>query len=122
MLRIETHQVEPDILVLVLSGVMSWESDSQKRVMTVVQQLLDQGNTKLVFDLSGVNPADDTLISVIAWCFGAVRRSGGGIRIGGTNPKVTHLLKITHADMVLAPYASVSAAAESLTLAREQGP
>src|SRR5690242_18593726 len=113
LLQIETRRIEPDIMVLQISGKIALGRESQK-IEVLVQDLLRRNEKKLIFDLAHVDHVDSTGIGILAYCFGTLNRSGGELRVAGATGKVLHLLQITHLDNILPLYASVEDASKSL--------
>jgi len=113
LLQIETRRIEPDIMVLQISGKIALGRESQK-IEVLVQDLLRRNEKKLVFDLARVDHVDSTGIGILAYCFGTLNRGGGELRVAGATGKVLHLLQITHLDNILPLYASVEDACKSL--------
>ena len=113
LLQIETRRIDPDIMVLELTGKISLGRESQ-RIETLLQDLLRQNEKKIIFDISRVDHLDSTGIGILAYCYGSVNRIGGNLRIAGASGKVLHLLQMTRLDGVLPLCASVDAACASL--------
>lgn len=113
LLQIETRRIEPDIMLLQITGKIALGRESQK-IEVMVQDLLRRNEKKLVFDLSHVDHMDSTGIGIMAYCFGTLNRSGGELRVAGASGKVLHLLQITHLDNILPLYPSVEEACKSL--------
>jgi anti-anti-sigma factor len=116
-LQIQTTRVEPDIVVVQLSGSIT--SRSENIVEPMVNNQLDQNEKKLIFDLTGVQDIDSTGANMIIQCFLAARKSGGGLRVAGASAKVARLFKITRLDAVIPCYPTVAAACEGFTLTPE---
>jgi anti-sigma B factor antagonist len=116
-LQIQTTRVEPDIVVVQLSGSIT--SRSENIVEPVVTDLLNQNEKKLIFDLTGVADIDSTGANMIIQCFLAARKAGAGLRVGGASGKVARVFKITRLDAVIPCYPTVAAACEGFTVTPE---
>jgi anti-sigma B factor antagonist len=112
-LQIQTTRVEPDIVVVQLSGSIT--SRSQNMVEPLVNDLLDQNEKKLVFDLTAVEQIDSTGANIVIHCFLAALAAGGGLRVAASG-KVARVFKITRLDVVIPCYPTVAAACEGFTI------
>ena len=113
-LRVETSKVEPDIVVLQLSGSMTLglETDAlQRRILN----LMSLGDKKLIFDLSGITRIDSAGGVALVRCFFAAREAGGGLRLAGASVSVQRLFNIIQVEAVIPLYASVAAACENFS-------
>ncbi len=111
LLRIVTRPLDPDIMVVVLDGKITMGPDSRP-VERLVRDLLKDGKSKLILDLTSVDYVDSTGIGIIVSCLTAAVRAGGGLRVAGVAERVKELMKMTRLDSVLAFYPTPSAAAE----------
>src|SRR5574341_465972 len=76
ILQIETKRVQPDIVVLGFKGRITLGRESQQ-IETMVKDLVNQREKKLVFDLSGVDYIDSSGLGVLTYAFKAMQDSGG---------------------------------------------
>ncbi len=113
-LQIQTTRVEPDVVVVQLSGSIT--SRSENIVEPLIKDLLDQNEKKLIFDLTGVEDIDSTGANIIIQCYLTARKAGGGLRLAGARAKVARLFKITRLDTVLPVYPTVAIACEGFTV------
>jgi len=111
ILDIKDKRIEPDILVLELSGKIILGNES-KRLEWRVDECLKQNQKKVIFDLAGVTTLDSTGIGIITFCYGKLKQAGGGLRVAGAQGMVGNTLKITNVDGLVGAYASVDAAAQ----------
>ena len=112
LLHVETKQIEPDVMVMEFKGKITMGLEG-RQVETLVDELLRQHKTKLVFDLTGVEYVDSTGMGVIVSCFTKMARAGGMLRVAGLNDRVRQLFKITRIDRVLSFYPTAQAAAKN---------
>ena len=75
-----------------------------------VAALIQQGKTRLIFDLAGVTHIDSAAIGCIARCLSRLRRAHGDLRLAGARSMVAGALKLTQLDRVLGMYPTVAAA------------
>jgi anti-sigma B factor antagonist len=114
ILQMQTTRVEPDIVVVQLSGSIT--SRSENIVKPLVNDLLDQNERKLIFDLTGVKDIDSTGANIVIHCFLAALAGGGGLRVVGASGKVARVFKITRLDVVIPCYPTVGAACEGFII------
>jgi len=120
LLRIATKRIEPDILVVELSGRITLGGESQG-LETAVQELVARSERKIVLDLGGVDYVDSTGLGTITHCFSALKKAGGGLLVARAGGKVQHLFKITRLDTFLALFPTVEAACERFTTLHREG-
>jgi anti-sigma B factor antagonist len=114
-LQIKTKRVEPDILVVELAGRMVFGPEI-RRFEERFDELLGQGERKLLFDLSDVESIDSTGIEVVASCFAKATRAGGELRVACVPDKVHRVFKILRLDTILPLYPTLAAASEAFTV------
>jgi anti-sigma B factor antagonist len=111
ILEIKDKRIEPDILVLELTGKIILGNES-KRLEWRVDEGLKQDQKKVILDLSAVTSLDSTGIGIITFCYGKLKAAGGGLRVAGAQGVVGQTLKLTNIDTLVGTYASVDAAAQ----------
>ncbi|HXE75704.1 MAG TPA: STAS domain-containing protein [Candidatus Xenobia bacterium] len=111
ILEIKDKRIEPDILVLELTGKIILGNDS-KRLEWRVDEGLKQDQKKVIFDLAGITSLDSTGIGIIIFCYGKLKAAGGGLRVAGAQGVVGQTLKLTNIDTLVGTYASVTEAAQ----------
>jgi anti-sigma B factor antagonist len=85
-------------------------------VEPLVNDLLDQNEKRLVFDLTGVENIDSTGANIVIRCFLAALAAGAGLRVACASRKVARLVTITRLDAVLPVYPTVASACEAFTI------
>jgi anti-sigma B factor antagonist len=110
MLEIRTKEVQPDIVVLELTGKITLGRQS-KQLEWAVENLVGEGRKKVIFDFSGVTSVDSTGIGIIVMSAGQVKKAGGELRVAGATEHVGQVLKTTNIDQIIALYPSTAAAA-----------
>ena len=113
-LRVAASKVEPDIVVLHLSGSLTLGPDTDA-LESRVRNLIGQGDEKIIFELSGVERIDSIGGVTLVRCFFAAREAGGALRIAGASPTVQRLFNIVQAEAVIPLYPNVAAACENFT-------
>jgi anti-sigma B factor antagonist len=110
MLEIKTKQLQPDIVVLEITGRITLGMDS-KQLEWAVDKLVGEGCKKVIFDLSGVTHIDSTGIGIIMMSAGQVKKAGGELRAAGANGHVEQVLTMTKVDQIVGLHPTTVAAA-----------
>jgi anti-anti-sigma factor len=118
-LQAETTKAEPDIVILHLSGSMTLGEIEE--LESLVRDLLDRGEKKLIFDLRGIRRIDSVGGMTIIRCFFAAREAGGELRFASAGANVIRLFKSTHLDTVLPFDPTVAAACEHFAVGPNTG-
>jgi anti-sigma B factor antagonist len=113
-LQIETTRLEPDVIVVQLSGNITLVPENQVSE-PFVEELLDARPKTLIFDLTNVEHMDSSGVQLMVQCSAAVRKNGGELRLAGANPRIARLFQITRLDSILPLFPSVATACEGLT-------
>jgi anti-sigma B factor antagonist len=111
-LTIASKHVEPDIVVLEMAGRITLGNDC-RQVEWTTKKLVDEKQTKVIFDLSGVTHLDSTGIGIIVTVAGQMKKAGGQLRVAGANEHVAQLLRMTSVDQIVALHPDATAAAAS---------
>ena len=111
MLEIQTKHVQPDIVVLELTGRITIGRDC-KQLEWAVENLVKEGRKKVIFDLAAVSNVDSTGIGIMVMSAGQMKKTGGELRVAGANGHVEQVLKMTNVDQIVAlpPPAAAAAA------------
>ena len=108
-LQIHTSKIEPDILLVHLSGSITLWPEGQI-AQPFIQDLLDGPERKLIFDLAGVDHMDSSGVQLMIQCVSAVRKAGGELRLAGASSKVARLFQITRLDTIVPLFPTVALA------------
>lgn len=109
MLAIQTKHVQPNIVVLELTGRITIGRDC-KQLEWAVESLVGEGRSKAIFDLTGVTNIDSTGIGIIVLSAGQLKKAGGELRVAGANGYVESVLKMTNLDQIVALHPTAAAA------------
>jgi anti-anti-sigma factor len=82
ILSIEQKRIDPDIVVMELSGRITMGSDSQKIEWAVVQ-LLKESQKKVIFDLTDVCYVDSSGVGILMMCYAKLKKAGGALYLVG---------------------------------------
>jgi len=110
MLEIHTKQLPPDIVVLELTGKITLGRQC-KQLEWAVDNLVGEGQKKVIFDFSGVTSVDSTGIGILVMSAGHVKKAGGELRVAGATEHVEQVLKTTNVHQIIALHPSTAAAA-----------
>ena len=108
MLEIETKNVQPDIVVLEITGRITMGRDS-KQIEWSTDNLLRENKKKIIFDLSRVSHVDSTGIGIIVMSAGQIKQAGGKLRVCAQG-HVEEVLKLTNIDKVVELHPTLAAA------------
>jgi len=110
MLEIQNKALQPDIVVLELTGRITIGRDC-KQLEWAVENLVKEGRKKVIFDLSGVSSVDSTGIGIIVMSSGQIKKAGGELRVAGATAHVEEVLKMTNIDQIVVLHPTTAAAA-----------
>ncbi|HKM86775.1 MAG TPA: STAS domain-containing protein [Terriglobales bacterium] len=110
MLEIQTKALQPDIVVLEITGRITLGRES-KQLEWAVENLVGEGRKKVIFDLAGVTNVDSTGIGIIVMSSGKLKKAGGELRVAGATAHVEDVLKMTNIDQIVVLHATTAAAA-----------
>jgi anti-sigma B factor antagonist len=112
MLDIQTRHMEPDIVILEITGRITLGRES-KQLEWAVETLVGEGQKKVIFDLTGVNNIDSTGIGIIVMSAGNLKKAGGQLRVAGASPHVSEVFKVTNVDQIVGLHTTTAAAVAS---------
>jgi anti-sigma B factor antagonist len=110
MLEIQTKPLQPDIVVLELTGRITIGRDC-KELEWAVENLVREGRKKVILDLAGVTNLDSTGIGIIVMSAGQIKKAGGELRVAGATAHVEEVLKMTNIDQIVVLHPTTAAAA-----------
>jgi anti-anti-sigma factor len=103
------HQVEPDILVMELTGQLTL-GNRLMEVEHVIKQHIEKGSKKLVLDVTKLTFLDSAGIGMVMVCSGAIQQAGGRMLIVGAEGKVGRVLELTHIHEVIGMHSDLASA------------
>jgi len=109
MMEIQTKNLQPDIVVLEITGKITMGRDS-KQLEWSTETLVKENRKKVVFDLSGVTQIDSTGVGILVMSASQLKQAGGQLRVCAQG-HVEQVLKITNVDKVLELHTTMTAAA-----------
>jgi anti-anti-sigma factor len=99
-LDIERTRIEPDVALVELAGKMVYGPEC-RQIEWLTAELLEEGERKIVFDLSRVSHLDSSGIGTLVMCSGKIKEAGGKLRVTSAEGHVKTVLKITEAGKIL---------------------
>lgn len=109
LLNVDTRRIEPDITVVVLSGKITLGRESQQ-IEELVKDAVDQGQKKIVLDISGVTYIDSTGMGIITFCCSHLTQAAGKFAVAGATGLPAKLFHMTNLDTIIRLYPSVETA------------
>ncbi len=110
-MTIQTYE-KNNVTVLTLEGDVMGGPEALQLNETI-NQLLDQGVTRLVLDLSGVERMNSSGLGIMINALGNFKQNGGNLKLAALNPRISHLLKVTRLTAIFEVYDTVDAAIAS---------
>jgi len=109
-LTVQTKHLEPDIVVMEMTGRITMGNDCQQ-VEWTANKLVSENRKKLIFDLAGITHVDSTGIGIIVAVAGLMRKAGGQLQLAAASEHVMQLLKMTSVDQIVGLHPTTAAAA-----------
>ena len=110
-LQVTTSNIEPDIVVLHLGGIMTTGPEADA-LESLLLDLLAQKTKKLIFDLAALDEIEADATVFLVRCFFRTRSAGGKLRFATANEQVLQPFKRGMLDSLLPFDPTVAAACE----------
>jgi len=110
-LEVQRKRIEPDVVLVEIAGKIVYGPECQQ-IEWLTAELLEEGEKKIIFDISRVHYLDSTGLGIIVMCSGKMKEAGGELHIAGAQGHVKSILKITEVGKILALYPSSAEALE----------
>ena len=114
LVQIVRKEFKPGIIILELGGPLQMGVEC-KQLELALDQLLSDGHTRVVLDLSKLTKLDSGGLGKIVNCFSRLKIAGGALCLAGTTGMIDGVMKLAHADRFLKSYATAREAAESFS-------
>src|SRR5688572_26250914 len=102
-----THvEAAPGKTVVTLTGKLMMGSDGEP-IAALVDDLLRQGKSIIIFDLSGLTVIDSTGIGRFIGSYNKIVNAGGEMRMAGATGHILHSFKVSLLDQVFPFYETV---------------
>jgi anti-sigma B factor antagonist len=112
ILNVQRKNVDPDVVILEMSGRIAMGSDSQ-RIEWGLAELLKENHKKVVFDLTDVIYLDSSGIGILMMCHAKLKKAGGSLHIAGAQGMVEEALQITSVNKIVKLYPTAAEAAQA---------
>jgi anti-sigma B factor antagonist len=113
-LQIVKKEFKPGIVILELTGPLQIGVEC-KQLELAFDQLLRDGQIRVVLDLSKLTKLDSCGLGKLVNCFSRLKTAGGALCLAGTTGMIDGVLKLAHADRFLKAFPTSREAAESLS-------
>ena len=110
-LEVQRKRIEPNVVLVEIVGRIVYGPECQQ-IEWLTAELLEEGEKKMIFDISRVHYLDSSGVGIIVMCSGKIKEAGGELRIAGAQGHVKTILKITEVGKILALYPSRAEALE----------
>jgi anti-sigma B factor antagonist len=102
------------VTVIVLEGSLLGGPESTA-LNSKVNEMVDQGKTRLVIDLTGVEFMNSSGLGLLINSANTLKNAGGRLKLANASEKIAALLKITKLSPLFETHPSVAAAVDSFT-------
>jgi anti-sigma B factor antagonist len=114
-------KVDAGVVVVELAGYVRMGPDC-KQLTNQVDELIRDKETRVVFDLSGVDLIDSAGIGTIVLCFSRLKKAGGSLRIAGAKGMVDTVLHTTQVHRAISLFPAVADAVKDFSAGAEPSP
>jgi anti-sigma B factor antagonist len=121
ILEVKKHQVKPGVTALQMKGSIHTGPDC-RRLEHEVDELIREGQKRVIFDVSGLTHIDSAAIGSIIRCLASLKKSQGDLRLAGATGMLEGTLKLTKVDRVISLFPTVTAASEDFVIAPPREP
>jgi len=114
MLQIRKESVEPDIVILRLSGRIAMGRPCQE-IECQIDELIRQKSAKVILDLGAVQRVDSTGLGTIVMCARKFKKAGGELRVAGAKGIVEEIANTSNIPRIIPFHATVEEALAGFT-------
>lgn len=111
-MEISKKEFQPGVLILELAGPLQLGVEC-KQLELAFDQLLKDGHSRVVLDLSRLTRLDSAGLGKLVSCYSRLKMASGMLRLAGTTGMIDGVIKLAHADRFLKSYPTSREAAES---------
>jgi len=104
-LEVQRKRIEPDVVLIEIAGKLICGPECQQ-IEWLTAELLEEGEKKIIFDISRVHHLDSSGIGIIVMCSGKMKEAGAELRVAGAEGHVQTILEITEVGKIVALYPS----------------
>jgi anti-sigma B factor antagonist len=111
LVNLTRKEIEPGLVALELTGYIRMGPDC-KLLTATIDELIQKNETRVIFDLAGVDLIDSAGIGTIVLCFSRLKKAGGLLRLAGAKGMVETVLKMTQVHRAISLFPSVADASK----------
>jgi anti-anti-sigma factor len=100
---------QEDVTIIALEGNLMGGPDATS-LNSQIHELIEQGSTRIVIDLAGVDFMNSSGLGLLLGTTSAVRNAGGALSIANASAKVETIIKIAKLGSVLETHPSLDEA------------
>ena len=115
-MQLTRNQIGNGVTALAIGGSVHCGAECT-HLESEVNALIQEKQTRLILDLSGVSSMDSAAIGALVRCLTKLNKAGGGLRMACAQPMVDYSLKLTKLDKLIPNYKSVGDAASGFSAA-----
>jgi anti-sigma B factor antagonist len=112
------RRVSDGITILSLTGKLI-VGDATAALKEQMKALTEQGVTKLILDLAGVDYIDSSGLGTLVYCFSTFRKQGGTLKLMNLSRRNIELMLLTKLETVFEVFDNEQAAVDSFFPGRE---
>jgi anti-sigma B factor antagonist len=112
--EITRKEISPGIIALELKGQLQSGVECV-RLAQAMDELLQEKQTRVIFDLSKTTKVDSAGLGKIVNCLSRLKTSGGTLYLAGVSDMVAGLLKMTKVDRLVKVFPTAQEAAQSFS-------
>lgn len=113
-MEITRKEISPGIIALELKGQLQSGVECV-RLAQAMDELLQEKQTRVIFDLSKTTKVDSAGLGKIVNCLSRLKTSGGTLYLAGVSDMVAGLLKMTKVDRLVKVFPTAQEAAQSFS-------
>jgi anti-anti-sigma factor len=102
-LEVHRKHVEPDVVLVEIEGKVVYGPECQQ-IEWLTAELLEEGERKIIFDISHVQHLDSSGVGIVVMCSSKVKEAGGELRLAGAEGHVKAILNMTGVGKIVALY------------------
>ena len=111
-MEITRKEISPGIVALELKGQLQSGVECV-RLGQAMDELLQERQTRVIFDLSKTTKVDSAGLGKIVNCLSRLKTAGGTLYLAGVSDMVAGLLKLTKVDRLVKIYPTAAEAAQN---------
>ena len=111
-LQFKRNEIQPGVTALAIAGNVHCGPECVQ-LEAEVDSLIEEKQTRLIFDLTGVTTMDSAAIGVIVRCFRKLKSVGGDLRLACAPPLIARSLEQTKVNKIVPTFPTTADAAQN---------